>query len=203
MNDISIKREDIFVESIFDVFIPNIDNENIFDFFVETKKKEAGKGRSNIGGWQFDMKSGMCEAFDVLIDRLEYSADHIINNVLKMNINVRLSNSWLNHSLRGGLNTVHTHPGAIFSGAYYIKTNPDSGMINFLRDGHHNVESTLFYQCNEYVKSPDRDRMFRSTFQKQPIDSHAYLFSSWLTHEVFENTTDNDRLVTGFNFTAM
>jgi len=201
MMDMSIKRHDIFVESIFDVDVPEVNNSNIFDFFQETIKKHKGVHRSNLGGWQFDMKEGMCPDYDDAMSKVLYAVNHIFKNVFNINLTMQISNSWLNYSSRGGLNSIHTHPGALFSGVYYIKTSDNTGPINFIRSDAHAVESTAWFGIgNEYTRTGDRDKLWRTNVQKKPIPSKAYLFSSWLAHEVMETTVDEDRLVAGINF---
>ena len=201
MMDMSIKRHDIFVESVFEVDVPEVDNSAIFDFFKEANKNHQGVRRSNLGGWQFDMKQGMCPEYDSAMDKIVYAVNHIITDVFKMNIPVQISNSWLNYSSRGGMNTIHTHPGALFSGVYYIKTSPNTGPINFIRNDAHAVEMTMFHaSASDYAKKQDRDRFWLTNVQKFPEPSKAFLFSSWLAHEVMETTVDEDRLVAGINF---
>ena len=201
MMDMSIKRDDIFVESIFEVNVPEVNNLAIFNFFREANKNHNGVHRSNLGGWQFDMKEGMCPEYDSAMEKVLYAVNHIISDVFKMKVRMCISNSWLNYSARGGLNSVHTHPGAMFSGVYYIKTSPNTGPINFIRSDGHAIESTIFNaRCDEYSKHTNRDPLWRTHVQKKPEPSKAFLFSSWLSHEVMETTVDEDRLVAGINF---
>jgi len=201
MMEMSITRSDIFVESIFEVIPPDVNNDAVFDFFQLAKKSHNGIKRSNVGGWQFDMKTGMCEEYDDIMDKLTYAANHMMRDVFKINQSVKISNSWLNYSARGGSNSIHTHPGALLSGVYYIKTSPDTGPINFIREGNHAIEMTMWYSGDpDYAKNPDRDKMWQSHAQRQPESGKAYIFSSWLQHEVIETTVDEDRLVAGINF---
>lgn len=197
----SITRHDLFVESMFTVQPPEVDNDAIFDFFKLAKKNHNGVKRSNVGGWQFDMNPGMCPEYDDVMDKLTYAANHILCDVYKMKTRVRISNSWLNYSARGGLNSVHTHPGALLSGVYYIKTSPETGPINFMRDNNHSIETTMWWSGDQdYAKNPERDKAWLTHVHKKPKIGSAYIFSSWLQHEVIETTVDEDRLVAGINF---
>ena len=196
--DMNIQRKDIFVESIFDVEVPDVDTDGIYAFFMEAKKNHGGISRSNYGGWQFDMKTDMCPAYDDLLQKLDMAANHIVKNVFKMDLEVFVCNSWLNHSLKGGMNSIHTHPGALLSGAFYIKTNDKTGDINFIRESAHAIENTLHYLNQDYIRQ-QRDKLWMTNHTRPPKQNHAYMFSPWLMHEVMENMTNDDRLVAGFN----
>ncbi len=41
----------------------------------------------------------------------------------------RLGNMWANINPPGGMNQPHIHPNALFSGVYYVKSNPKAGRL--------------------------------------------------------------------------
>lgn len=203
MSEMAINRIDLWTESIFQVMVPDVDNASILEFALDKRTQDAGIVRSNLGGWQFDIDMNMCGAIDDMVDKIEHGLNHIFNDVFDIKINLGLANAWLNINNLGHKNSVHTHPGCIFSGVYYVtgKASPEDGEINFLREGAHSLE-TLFTQSqimSEYSRT-ERDPMFRVAAAIPSLASRALLFAPYLMHEVRTNLNNEDRLVIGMNF---
>lgn len=210
MNDqLHISRQILWSDSIFEIKIPNPDNQAVVDFYELASKSHKGDSRSNIGGWQFAMKTGMCEEYDKIMDRIVEGVNHIANSVMNMDLDLKLSNSWINTNRIGAKNAFHTHPGCLFSGVYYVKVpkTGDPGMINFVREGHHLIESTLAFFANHYSEkrlvngTDDRDPQWLSHMCIPPIESTAFIFPSWYGHEVYASLAEKeDRIAVGMNF---
>lgn len=202
--EMTIGRHDVWTDTIFDAHVPGVDNRAILDFYEETQSKEQGIIRSNVGGWQFDVGYNMCPALDDMFDKVVYAVNHIFHNVLKIDEEVVLANAWLNSNQYGNKNSLHTHPGSIFSGVYYINGNGDeeNGQINFCRADAHSIESTLIMsdKLREYSSS-ERDKSWRVAASLPAVESHALLFAPWMVHEVTRNFQYFDRVVVGLNFT--
>ena len=197
--EMQISREDLWTESIFYIHVPEVDNRGIIDFVIEKKKVEPGINRSNYGGWQYDVVKGQCEALDDMFMKMEYAVNHVFNDVFKAQIDIGLANAWLNWNERGNTNTVHTHPGSLYSGVYYITGNgsPEMGSISFVRENAHSVENIFTGELRDYR---DRDRTFICDKHIPPSESTGIIFSPWLQHEVTPNMTDEPRIVVGMNF---
>ena len=156
------------------------------------------------------MKTGMCEEYDKIMDRIVEGANHIVNSVMGMNLDLNMSNSWLNTNKIGAKNAFHTHPGCLFSGVYYVKVPKagNSGCINFVREGHHLIESTLAFFANHYAEKrlndeggDDRDMQWISHMTIPPVEGTALLFPSWYGHEVYTSLSEKeDRIAVGMNF---
>jgi uncharacterized protein (TIGR02466 family) len=204
MSDLEMKidRHDLWCDTMFNVSVPQVDNQAILDFYHDLRSKNQGIVRSNRGGWQCDVGFNMCQALDDMFHKVEYAATHIFRDVLGIQENLVLANAWLNSNQYGNSNSLHTHPGALFSGVYYVNGNgdDDNGTIGFCREGAHSVEQTLTTteRTREYH---ERDRSWRVAHSVPAAESHALLFAPWIVHEVTTNLTDFDRLVVGLNFT--
>ena len=208
-DQVSITRQFLWSDSVFDLRLPTIDNEAIEDFYKIASKAHQGVSRSNIGGWQFNVTPGMNEAYDHAIQEIENCVNHIANAVFNMDIDMYNTNSWINTNKYGSKNAFHTHPGCLFSGVYYVKVpkNKDPGYINFVREGHHLMELTLSTFAAHYAERhlqngvSARDQQWLSHQTIEPVEGMALIFPSWYGHEVYGSLSDEeDRIAIGMNF---
>lgn len=106
-----------------------------------------------------------------------------------------IKTSWIVKSRPGDKARTHTHPNSLFSGVYYIQTDPACGDIIF-----------------EYEKSMspaictnmDLERRFGSIFNSQcyshtPKNNQILLFPSNLRHRVAKNKSTIDRISIAFD----
>lgn len=202
MAEMEIKRNIMWSSSLFDVTVPDVDNDGLIRF-VEDMKQNEGVERSNIGGWQYDVRYGLCPQLDDLLDKLAHAATHIWSEVYRIPERLKIANCWLNSNEFGHGNALHTHPGAQMSGVYYINVDggSDNGVINLVREGHHSIEQHItLTEASRSLTHGERDPEFTTSFALPPQQSHAYLFSSWQQHEVRRNLQDYNRLSLAFNF---
>ena len=89
-------------------------------------------------------------------------------------------NMWANINMRYSHNRNHVHPGALWSGVYYIQTPKDSGRIWFTdpRGEAHTMVPR---------HGPHKDRSQWREVYYEPIPGRLILFPGWLTHEVEPN----------------
>jgi len=201
--EMSIKRRVVWSESIFETKLPEIDNQDILNYYHYLKSNDPGVQRSNVGGWQKEIEFGACKGLDDMFDKITHAVNHIFTDIFKMDESLMVANAWLNSNNKGHRNSLHTHPGCLFSGVYYVtgKGEPQCGNINFCRDLAHSVENTLTISEKTRQYSEKEREKFWNTSQSLPaIESNAYLFAPWLIHEVSTNFTDEDRVVIGMNF---
>lgn len=191
-----IIRRTLWSNDIFELHLPNIDNDSIKQYYIEKKKQfPEGVRRSNRGGWQFDIPAGECKAIDELVYNIEVATQELFYNTFKLDFEIRMALCWLNSNPKFASNAMHTHPKSIFSGVYYIDVVDvrEQGAIRFLRN-----ERVEFILDQSECKTPDP--LFTSDVQFPPKKSHAYLFAPWLMHEVEPNQLDTERLILAFNF---
>jgi len=208
--EINIKRHELWTESMFEIHLPDIDNESIIKFYDEIEKVDPGQKRSNIGGWQREVNPGECQAYDELMYMMAYAVTDIFRNVFKLPIDLAIANSWLNSNILGENNAFHTHPGCVYSGVYYINASKDkeNGSITFVNPQHHVIEdwiSNLPLRSNGDIDHKQcevlhEDKQFASTQHFEPKSNYAYVFPPWTGHEVRKNPHSFNRLVAGINF---
>jgi uncharacterized protein (TIGR02466 family) len=86
-------------------------------------------------------------------------------------------NMWANMNMRYSHNRNHVHPGALWSGVYYIRCPKDSGRIWFT-----DPRGEAHCMIPRYGKNRDRS-LWREVYY-EPVPGRLILFPGWLTHEV-------------------
>jgi len=124
-----------FPSVIWSAVINNVDN-SALKKFAYNKIKEDPQGRqiSNNKGYQsVDIKPRENAEIDHLVHTLDKEMIEIAQQTgLKM---PKLYNIWVNVNYPGSSNNMHHHIGAIFSGVYYVDSDPklNQGNISFER----------------------------------------------------------------------
>ena len=101
---------------------------------------------------------------------------------------------WANINPPGSMNMPHVHPNSLFSGVYYIKSQPQSGRLKI-------YDPRPGIQTNMPVRkpgNPGRD-MWRDA-SLDPVIGRIIMFPSWLWHSVEENQSNDVRISVSFNF---
>ena len=102
--------------------------------------------------------------------------------------------AWMNMNPAGGYNAPHTHPGAQWSGVYYVSQPAvdvgNAGMIEFL-DPRSDLPNWRI------LKAP----AFRLKKKLRPMPGDMILFPSYLVHWVYPNESDEERVSIAFNAT--
>jgi uncharacterized protein (TIGR02466 family) len=102
--------------------------------------------------------------------------------------------AWMNMNPTGGFNAPHTHPGAHWSGVYYVRQpkveTGNSGMIEFL-DPRSDLPYWRIFQS----------RAFRPKRKIRPEAGEIVLFPSYLVHWVYPNEAGGQRVTIAFNAT--
>ena len=200
-NDVFIERKTLWDDSIFEVTLPDVDNNSIISFCEREMNNSVHVKRSNIGGWQRDVTPGECIALDQLLVKLRSVVNHVTNHVWELNLRMSVGNAWVNVNGLANRNGLHTHPGSLVSGVYYVKV-PEGrvGDIRMVRDNFHSIAATTHQFKISDKKSVQYNPQF-ATHRSLPASEHkAFCFPSWFAHEVGLNFTDDSRISVGFNF---
>lgn len=163
------------------------------------RKASEGVSKSNRGGWHFEgnlfdnpapavqqLHEAAGQAVDATMRKIDSQAD-------TASLRMKLF-AWMNINPPMGFNAPHTHPGAHWSGVYYV-SQPDveegnSGMIEFL-----DPRSDLPHW--RILQSP----VFRVKKKIRPKPGEIVMFPSYLVHWVYPNETDEERVSVAFNAT--
>lgn len=102
--------------------------------------------------------------------------------------------SWMNINPPGGYNAPHTHPGAHWSGVYYVAQpnvgSKSSGKIEFL-DPRTDLPNWRILDAPSFAAKK----------AIRPEAGELILFPSYLVHWVFPNESDEERVTIAFNAT--
>jgi len=105
-----------------------------------------------------------------------------------------ITNMWININNNIYIDGAHSHPGYFFSGTYYVKSDSDSGHINFLNPNRELISTILPPMSN----NPNSFNC--ATIRHQPDPGKLIVFPSWLIHYVEHNLTEHsERISIAFN----
>ncbi|WP_299751092.1 TIGR02466 family protein [uncultured Boseongicola sp.] len=174
-------------------------NRELLDEGRRLRAASEGVSKSNRGGWH---SPGNLFAETVpCIEKLRTMAEAaVLEATAKVSSkfdpkSFRLKTfAWMNANPSGGFNAPHTHPGAHWSGVYYV-SQPEvekgsSGQIEFL-DPRSDLPNWRM------LKAP----AFNAKKAIRPEPGELILFPSYLVHWVYPNETDEERVTIAFNAT--
>ena len=107
--------------------------------------------------------------------------------------NIQGAGLWLNVNGRGHYNKPHNHGGTHFSGIYYVKVPPKSGMLYFQRPSMHNPI------IEEHGKLAD----YGPLIEIMPREGDMFIFPSELNHGVYPNFSREERISIAFNLNIL
>ena len=183
-------------------------------------KKEGGSNdRSNsvrAGSWhsEVNMHQRQEQSFQQLYQLIQKSCVALIEKFVLQPIPfiIDCNTMWANINPKGGFNKSHTHPGAIFSGVYYVQAPEDCGQL-VLEDpvvtrqfsdviAALKPDNTFLKERNlkfyDLIKPEDYTRV---TYDAVP--GRLIFFPSYLSHHVEPNLNKKDRISVSFNINVL
>jgi uncharacterized protein (TIGR02466 family) len=176
-------------------------NANLSEMLKSQESLDEGVVCSNVGGWHSNaelLKSDTSEILE-LRNRIVTMARDIIAQtcVVERDSSANFSvDGWGNISRVGHYNSVHTHPGALWSGVYYVQAfepsndNPSNGKLEILdpRDAM-GILNTNF-------------EITTARFLVDPLPGLMVMFPGWLKHMVHPFQGAGERISISFNVLA-
>lgn len=161
--------------------------------------EDGGVTKSNRRGWHstgnlFSRQSDCIVELRVAAEMSVLSATRkMTKKVDPEDLKLKLF-GWMNVNPLNGYNAPHTHPGAHWSGVYYVSQpetdDGDSGMIEFVAPRvdlpHWEILQTSAFRLKRRIR---------------PAAGEIILFPSYLLHWVYPNEMDEDRVTIAFNAT--
>ena len=180
---------EIFKEVVFKICL----NENLNGFLEYSKKlkKENGRKKSNVGGFQSNDLNLKELILQSLIKNIENYGNIFCNEILKINKKITLSNMWLNINFYKDYNISHVHPFSVLSGVFYIKSLENSGSLIFEKDS-----SSEYYIKDKLI---EYNLCNSTSYIIPPKENTLYLFPSWYKHCVGPNLSNEERISISFN----
>ena len=173
-------------------------NADLKRVILEKEAASEGISRSNVGGWHsepdlFLWNEGCTE---ILKDRVGSFAADLTRMVTASDTPRKINfhmDCWANVSRRGHYNNVHDHPGAMWSGVYYVSGGePDNdiytnGKLEFL-DPRVGINMLNLEQG-----------LFSGRYLVDPLPGLMVMFPSWLKHMVHPFSGEGERISISFN----
>ena len=165
----------------------------------QMRKKSEGASKSNRGGWHskgnlFDKDiPSFQKVRDAAQDAVFRMTRKVSSKVDPQELQLKLF-AWMNANPKGGYNAPHSHPGAHWSGVYYVSQpeieSGSSGMLEFL-DPRADLAHWRILEAGA----------FRTKRTLRPAAGEMVLFPSFLMHWVHPNDSDEERVSIAFNAT--
>ena len=177
-------------------------NKHLLKHLKQWKKRdEKGIVRSNSLGWHSAVDMHHRKEYKPLIKELFKMQEEIYEaEGYHPDTEAICDNMWGNINYKYSHNKNHVHPGAQWSGVYYIKCPPKCGHIWFTDPcGERHMDLPIMA---DKQKKPTH---YWREVHYQPIEGRLIMFPAWLTHEVAQNMCDLKgengwRVSVSFNF---
>lgn len=173
----------------------DLDNQPIKDYCYSLKENQPSSRYSNIGGWHSELITGHIP----VLNKLFVSVSHRLNALHKHfnfrdDMQISISNFWVNINGRGHANAPHTHRGFTFSGVYFVQGGEGSGDLVLV----HPSQQFPYHYTDQPFKDNSIDKSL-GTVQYTPQPGRLVIFPSWIQHYVQPNLTDSDRVSIAFD----
>jgi len=170
-----------------------LDNNTLAQHIIQWSQQDQGVKKTNMNGWHSTTDMHLKKEYQVLVDEL-YKMQHEIFQEEWLDRKPMLGNMWANINYSGGYNRPHVHPNCLFSGVYYVKTQPQCGelIVNDPRPGIQTMMPTR--------KSGQPPKHLWREAHIEPIQGRLIMFPAWLWHCVEPNQSNDMRISVSFNF---
>lgn len=162
---------------------------------LQLRALNSGISNSNRGGWHSELDLLQHLAADTKAELLAIIGDGIKEMLFSLEKEIQqepfdlIITAWANVSESGNYNALHTHPGSVWSGVYYIEDGDDP-------------ESRIVFPdlriAAQMIKSP-LNPFDEETLELAPIPGLIVVFPSWLPHAVKPYQGEKQRISIAFN----
>ena len=187
----------MIIEKFFPTFVygkdVQLDNNKLAQDIINWSNQDKGVQKTNVKGWHSTTDMANKPEYQLLVTELLrmqkeiYDHEHIDRHAI-------LGNMWANINPPGGLNNPHLHPNSLFSGVYYVKSQPQSGRLKIYDPR----SVSQMVMPTKKPGNPGKD-MWREAYI-DPIPGRIIMFPAWLWHSVEENQSNDIRISVSFNF---
>jgi len=197
-------RELFYPTSIFFKDIENADeiNKSLVKNIIAWKNKdEKGIVRSNSLGWHSGVDMHHRKEFlNITKELFKMQKEIYQSESYNPDTEPFCDNMWANVNYKHAHNRNHVHPGALWSGVYYVQTPKNCGRIWFTDP---RGEAHMDLAVLDPTK-PKPLNQWREVYY-EPVAGRLIMFPGWLTHEVEPNLSDIKgqngwRISISFNF---
>ena len=185
----------LFPTVIHETYVPNFD-QDICVKIARQLKKEDPKGviKSNITGWQSDFIYPNSNDYftNVISNTL---SNYFDGQKIFKNFKLNIQGYWVNINQPGALNNMHDHPDSHLAGVIWIKTNEESGKLQFRNPTSFSENRILDLYTDEF----SNNHSLHAAYYIDPLPGGCALFPSHLNHWVTLNKSKEERISISFN----
>lgn len=201
-----LRRDDYFPTLVFSTLLHDAEsmNKEILGAINQERERDAkGIERSNfrsLGGWHSHNNLHKDKRFDRLTERVHKMAAGLSDNLgYSKGRHLEVTTMWSISNPPGSSNRAHIHPGALWSGVYYVQAPEGAGQIEFTDPRTVNLMSYA-----SYIPNTKRKTECWTKVKIKPIAGKMLMFPSWLYHSVEPNLSningrDGERVIISFN----
>jgi len=185
-------KEQFFPTSVFGKDV-KLDNDKLAQDIINWSNQDPGLQKTNYKGWHSQTDMHTKAEYKPLVDELMTMCKEIFKEEW-LDREPILGNMWANINPKEGMNQQHMHPNSLFSGVYYIKSNPQAGRLKIYdpRPG-----AQIIMPVRKKGKPPKH--LWRDA-NLDPFPGRIIMFPAWLWHAVEPNESNDIRISVSFNF---
>ena len=185
-------REEFFPTSVFGKDI-QLDNNKLAQDIINWSNQDPGVAKTNVKGWHSTTDMASKPEYQPLVNELMIMSKDIFKEEW-LDREPVLGNMWANINPKEGSNQPHIHPNSLFSGVYYVKSNPQAGRLKIYdpRPG-----TQIVMPARKKGQPPKH--LWRDA-NIDPIPGRIIMFPAWLWHSVEPNQSNDIRISVSFNF---
>ena len=185
-------REEFFPTSVFGKDI-QLDNNKLAQDIINWSNQDPGVAKTNVKGWHSTTDMASKPEYQPLVNELIIMSKDIFKEEW-LDREPILGNMWANINPKEGSNQPHIHPNSLFSGVYYVKSNPQAGRLKIYdpRPG-----AQIVMPVRKEGQPPKH--LWRDA-NLDPVTGRLIMFPAWLWHAVEPNQSDELRISVSFNF---
>ena len=185
-------REEFFPTSVYGKDV-QLDNNKITQDIISWSNQDPGVSKTNVKGWHSTTDMALKPEYQLLVNELMIMSKDIFKEEW-LDREPVLGNMWANINPKEGSNQPHIHPNSLFSGVYYVKSNPQAGRLK-IYDPRPGAQIVM---PNRREGQPPK-HLWRDA-NIDPIPGRIIMFPAWLWHSVEPNQSNDLRISVSFNF---
>jgi uncharacterized protein (TIGR02466 family) len=201
-----LRRDEYFPTLIFSSQLHDakeMNNDILTAINNERDRDVKGIERSNyrsLGGWHSHNNLHKDKNFDRLTQRIHKLASGMSQNLgYDKNRRLEVTTMWSISNPPGASNRTHIHPGALWSGVYYVQAPEGAGSLELVDPRTVNLMSYA-----SYIPKVKRKTECWTKVKIKPVAGKILFFPAWLYHGIDPNLAtgtgrDSERVVIAFN----
>ena len=185
-------REEFFPTNVYGKDV-QLDNNKLTQDIINWSNQDPGVAKTNVKGWHSTTDMASKPEYQTLVNELMIMSKDVFKEEW-LDREPVLGNMWANINPKEGSNQPHIHPNSLFSGVYYVKSNPQAGRLK-IYDPRPGAQIVMPVR-----KEGQPPKHLWKDANLDPVTGRLIMFPAWLWHAVEPNQSDELRISVSFNF---